>query len=258
MFKKSDESYDFSIQTIAEKIPVPPAWPDSVILSAEVGGCGVRWSPVEDAVAYRVYKRSKAEFLPETPSKEAPYALVFQCGGDDPGLGVEYLPTVDSTHWVDKGTAPTHRYWYYVTALNAQSVESSHFTTRTNPTPGDPTYGSISPFEKPPIKLDSVYVVPNPYHVKAIRLYGRQQNILDFVGLPAACRIRIFTQSSDLVETIDHEYQYPPSSTEIWELRTSMDQTIASGLYVYVVDRCFDNNNKPFTATKVGKFVVIR
>lgn len=257
LFKTVNGGYDFRIETIAQKIVPPPAWPQSVILSSVTGGCKVEWSEVERLEAYRVYRRLQPTFYIETPGTKT-YPLVFQCGGIDPGGNVEYSPDV-VTNWTDEKVVPTEYYWYFVTAINNEGVESSHFVTRVNPNSDEPTRGAVAPFEKPPVNLDSVYVVPNPYHVKAVRLYpGQLLNYLKFVGLPAACRIRIFTQNGDLIATIDHELQFPPSSSERWEMRTFMNQTIASGLYVYVVDKCRDHNNNPIDNTKVGKFTVIR
>jgi hypothetical protein len=258
LFQKGTGNYDFTIQSIAEKIKAPPAWPDSIILSSAIGGCSIQWAPVSGANAYRVYRRSRVEFSVETPSTDPVYELVYQCGGDDPGDGVEYSSTIDSTRWIDQNTSITRNYWYYVTVVNDEGIESSHFMTRTNPTRGDPLYGSVTPFEKPPYSLDSIYVVPNPYHSKSIKLYDRDENILTFVGLPASCRIRIFTQSGVLIETIDHELAFPPSSSENWQMRTSNDQTIASGLYFYIIDQARNHEDEPINSTKVDKFVVIR
>jgi len=257
LFRGANGRYDFSIQSIAGKIAPPPAWPARQELSSEVGGCGVEWSPVAGAVAYRVYRRLQPFFYAETPGTET-YRVVFQCGGTRPAGDVEYSPDA-VTRWTDKNVAPAQHYWYYVTAVNAQGIESSQFVTRTEPTLTNTDYGSVTPYESSPADLKGVYVVPNPYHVKAAsRLYGRPENLLDFVGLPASCRIRIFTQSGELVTTLNHAYQFPPSSTETWEMRTSMDQTIASGVYIYVVDEAQDYEGNSIRQSKRAKFVVIR
>ncbi|UCE07162.1 MAG: hypothetical protein JSW07_03765 [bacterium] len=258
LFKTTAGDYDFRIETIAQKITSPPTWPDSVVLSSVTGGCRVQWSEVNEAVSYRVYRRLQPKFYIEQPGTVT-YPLVFQSGGDNPGENVKYNPDL-VTSWIDENVVPAQYYWYYVTAINADGIESSHFVTRINPDDDDPIRGGITPFEKPPVALDSIYVIPNPYHVKMVRLYPEQLVLdhLNFVGLPAVCRVRIFTQTGDLIATIDHELQFPPKTTESWEMRTSMNQTIASGLYVYVVDNCRDHTNKPINQTKVGKFVVIR
>lgn len=256
LFKTSGGDYDYQVETIAQKIESPPPWPGRVELSPATGGNQIDWTPVPEAIAYRVYRRLQPDFHIETPGTIT-YPMVFQTGGEDPGAGIEYAANL-VTSWKDENVVPTQFYWYFITAVNSAGVESSHFVTRTNPISSDPTRGGVTPFEKPPVTLDSLFVVPNPYHVKSVRLYDRVLDYIDFVGLPASCRIRIFTQSGDLIATINHELTFPPSSKESWEMRTSTNQTIASGLYVYVVDRCRDYTEEPINLTKVGKFVVIR
>ena len=256
LFVTPEGNYDFDIKTISEKISPPPPWPGMVKISSVVAGCKVEWSEVGEAVAYRVYRRLQPTFYIEQPGTET-YPLVFQTGGENPGDEIEYDPAL-TTSWTDENVVPAQYYWYYVTAINVAGVESSHFVSRSNPTAGDLTRGGVTPYEKPPENISSIQVVPNPYHIKSVRLYNRTLDLLDFVGLPAGCRIRIFTQSGDLISTIDHELQVPPSSAESWEMRTSTNQTIASGLYVYVVDECKNHENRSINQTKVGKFVVIR
>jgi hypothetical protein len=258
LFKTSGGSYNFSLESIAANIPSAPPWPAEIKLSSVVGGCKIEWSEVSGTAAYRIYRQLPRDFSVESPLDTAVFPLVFQCGGNNPDRGAEYSSDI-VTSWIDVNVVPARHYRYYVTAVNNEGIESSQYIARVYGTSGNPLRGSVTPFETPPVTLDSVYIIPNPYHSKAVRkLYNRDEDILDFVGLPAACRIRIFTQSGDLVATIQHEYQYPPSSSEAWEMRTSTDQTLASGVYVYAVDECRDHNNKPINKTKVGKFVVIR
>jgi hypothetical protein len=97
--------------------------------------------------------------------------------------------------------------------------------------------------------------------VKGDRLYSAvnfPQRSIRFVGLPAQCRIRIYTQSGDLVATIHHELFFPPSDTEDWRLITDTDQFVASGLYIYVVDQTKDGQGNDLGLSKVGKLVIIR
>ncbi|UCE06639.1 MAG: hypothetical protein JSW07_00950, partial [bacterium] len=163
LFERPDGSYDFTIESIAEKIPSAPPWPQEIRLRSVVGGCQVEWSEVPEAVAYRVYRRLPKDFSVESPLDTTVYPLVFQCGGEDPGEGIEYSPII-ITNWTDEKVVAAQSYWYYITAINAEGVESSQFIARINPTSGNPLRGSVMPFEKPPGTLDSVYVVPNPYH----------------------------------------------------------------------------------------------
>jgi hypothetical protein len=248
-----------TLSEMSADIGIPPAWPESVSLDPVVGGCRVEWMPVSNAVGYRVYRRARIDFDPNEPRLEPAYSLVYQCGGINPGEGIEYSPQVDSTVWVDQNVYPVFQYWYAVTSFNEQGIESSHFITRTNPLPSDNTYGSVSPFGLEYFDLDEVHVIPNPYHVKSLRLYDWPENVLAFVNLPANCRIRIFSQNGTLIfSDYHHSESALPASRYDWNMRTSNDQTIASGIYIYVIDQCRQHQGQEINKSKVGKFSVIR
>jgi hypothetical protein len=248
-----------TLQEIANEVGIPPLWPDSLILSSVCGGCRVKWSEVEEANAYRVYRRDQINFDVAEPSKEPAYTLVYQSGGEDPGNGVEYSPVIDSTVWIDRNVYPVLNYWYYVTALDIDGLESSHYITRTNPLPADNTYGSLSPFDRDIQDANEVHVIPNPYDVRALKLYDWPENILTFVGLPANCRIRIFSQSGALVFTDFHEStEGLPDTRYDWNMRSATDQSVASGMYIYVIDKCKDFQRNDLNIKKVDKFVVIK
>jgi hypothetical protein len=247
-----------TLNDIAEEIGSPLAWPDSSILDPVVGGCRVRWTPVENAAAYRVYRREQVDFDIAEPKKESAYKLIYQTGGENPGEGVEYSPTIDSTVYIDRNVYSIFNYWYYITALNDEGVESSHFILRTNPLPANNILGSIKPFEQEYINLNEVYVIPNPYHTQSLKLYNWPEDVLTFMGLPANCRIRIFSQNGTLVFNDHHQSKNLPASRYDWNMRSSMHQSIASGLYVYVIDRCKDFNGNDINDIKKGKFIVVQ
>jgi hypothetical protein len=52
---------------------------------------------------------------------------------------------------------------------------------------------------------------------------------LAFYGLPPFCRIKIYTETGDLIETIDHTNG---SGDEYWHSLTSSNQLVVSGLYI--------------------------
>lgn len=258
-FQVNNYDLETTLLDVADEIGSAPAWPDSMVLEPVIGGCRVRWTPVDGASAYRVYRRDRVEFDPDTPQRKPAYSLVYQCGGEDPGGDVKYSQTNESTFWVDEDVFTVFNYWYYVTAVNSDGVESSHFIGRTQPKAADKTYGSIQPFDKEYQNLDNVHVIPNPYNVQSLKLYPGFGEDLVFVGLPASCRIRIFSQNGILVFTYRHESGTElPSNLYEWDLRTETNQKVASGLYIYVIDECKDFNGKEITGTKVDKFVVIR
>ena len=248
-----------TLQGVSSELGVPPAWPGSMILSPVVGGCRVAWTSVEDAVAYRVYRRSRIDFDLAEPRYESAYSLAYQCGGDDPGEGIEYSPTIDSTSWIDHNSYPIFNYWYYVTSVSAEGVESSHYLGRTYPKSSDEYFGSVQPYDRERIDLSEVYVLPNPYDVRSLKLYDGALDQLAFIGLPANCRIRIFTQSGVLVFKDRHRSATDlPVSRYNWNMRSLTDQTVASGLYIYVIDQCRSYAGAEIDVTKIGKFVVIK
>ena len=69
-----------------------------------------------------------------------------------------------------------------------------------------------------------------------------------FNHLPNQCKISIFTMAGDHVADIDHSNNL---GYEYWNMRSSNDQFIAYGLYVYVV-------SLPDGQKKVGKFLIIK
>jgi len=175
-------------------------------------------------------------------------------------LNTEELDRTDEglLKWTDEEVVPGMNYWYAVTAVNEDGVESSKFLNRTEPTISSSTRGSVIPLREAATVLDSVFVVPNPFHVRGVLPANFSRTGINFVGLPAQCRIRIYTQSGDLVATINHELTFPPSDIEQWELRTNSDQFLASGLYIFVVDQAKDSFGNNLGVSKVDKFVVIR
>lgn len=257
-FVTNSGNLNLTLQQISQELGVPPAWPDSMIQNPAVGGCRIDWTTVDGAEAYRVYRRDQVDFDLSEPVPTV-YSLVYQCGGQDPGGGVEYSPTIGATAWVDSSVFPVYNYWYYVTAVGDDGTESSHFIGRTWPKSTDFTYGSIQSYDRERENLDDVHIIPNPYNAKSLKVYDWPQDKLTFYGLPANCRIRILAQNGILVYTHNHESEGDlPVSSYNWDMKTASDQTIASGMYIYVIDKCLDYTGMEINATKVGKFVVIR
>jgi hypothetical protein len=83
-----------------------------------------------------------------------------------------------------------------------------------------------------------------------------EPNKIMFMDIPASCTINIYTESGDLVKTIEHD---SGSGDEIWggnilNLQTVSDsgQLLVSGIYIaHITDK--DSGN-----TTTAKFVIIR
>ncbi len=247
-----------------ENLPTPPPAPDDFNITPGPGKIELEWKSVADKkdwqtkeldfVGYKVYR---AEGIYTNP-----YKLITTFNGD-------------TTHYTDRNTERGKKYYYSVTAFDdgtknttginlGQSLESSRYYNRNYAVGGSPFLGS-----RP--QLDSVYVVPNPYHVQGLAYGGtvvedyndvpRLEDKLGFVGLPAKAIIRIFTMSGDLLATVPHPNPDNPNSVsesadEEWFQITDYWQTIRSGVYVYYIEG-WDLEGKSVGSTK-GKFVIIR
>jgi hypothetical protein len=100
--------------------------------------------------------------------------------------------------------------------------------------------------------LDDIKVVPNPYYVRAQWDTDKYNKHVKFTHLPARCRIRIFTTSGILIQTIEHsEANGDPVGYESWNLRNVENLDIASGLYIYQVKDLESGKEK------IGKFAII-
>ncbi|KPJ65167.1 hypothetical protein AMJ44_10805 [candidate division WOR-1 bacterium DG_54_3] len=99
------------------------------------------------------------------------------------------------------------------------------------------------------VNLDDIKVVPNPYIVRNAWERSRDYSRIAFTHLPDKCTIRIYTLSGDLLQTLEHE-SATFDGNENWDLLTTNDQKIASGIYIYHVDSEYGE--------KIGKFAVVR
>lgn len=218
---------------------------------------------VQDFVGYRLY-RTEDSYLNV-------YSKIWECGGNTG------IPVINK--YTDRDVRRGKNYYYYVTAYDdgsqntselayGKSVESSHFSNRNY------QFAAV-PFEGAHSKLDSVYVVPNPFHAQGLEYGGtfREDYLIDpystarpedriyFVGLPAKAIIRIFTIHGDLVKTLHHPNPENPQSVaesadEMWFQITDSWQTIKSGVYFYHIEGWDYQGNSVGSTT--GKFVVIR
>lgn len=209
---------------VAPSLPLGPSWPSSVSYNSGPSQNELSWSAVSDAVSYNVYRMVGAE----TALADPPVPIA----------------NVTGTSYTDTDVVRGERYFYAVTAVNANNQESSLFATRG-------ANAGVSPFSSPVTDLTQVRVVPNPYSILGGSAnFTGQPNKLLFVNLPANAIIRIFTLNGDLVTRLDHT---SGSGDEEWEIMANdNNQFIVSGVYVaHITDPATGN-------TDIEKFVVVR
>lgn len=208
------------------RLPATPNWPASVTVTSGPDQNELSWDAVSGAAKYHVYR----------------YA------GRHTEVS-ELIGTPTGTTFNDETALRGTRYYYSVTAVDANGLESSRFATRTEA-------DGVSPFRGPTNDVTQVRIVPNPYQVQGGQLndggfnYQGQPNKLQFVNLPGQAVIHIFTITGDLVTRLDHT---SGSGDESWDLMISdNNQFLVSGIYfAHIEDTATGDKH-------VERFVVVR
>jgi hypothetical protein len=165
-----------------------------------------------------------------------------------PGSGTATLPT--SGTW-------THRsYAGWVSASVGQATEDpSGYVFNSQPRPPMvPGLRVVFEVEQAtaltePTDLKRVHTVPDPYYATSAFDLGPTQKELQFVNLPPAATIRIYSLSGVLVDVINHSDPAGGGMAK-WNLRNRSNQFVASGVYLFHV-------STPDGKSEVGKFTVV-
>ncbi len=236
---------------------VPKAYPpmtvtdgeNSLELTEEPGSIKITWPEIpssyhdpltlqNDFAGYRVYRSTYFTIGPwklvaDIPKNSALY--------DD--FGKVYYIDSDLPYGVGN--------YYCVTTYDTDGNESAK--QNNNRYPVYPLRGANKDFPQ------NVYVVPNPFKQHS-GLYGTNERYrMEFIGLPAKCRIKIFTAVGELVKEIYHD---DGTGSVAWGSIKALDyqlnqwmMTIAPGVYVYAVESLVPEHNGE---TFIGKFAIIK
>lgn len=233
---------DITVNSGPDKITVAWGYPDPTYYIDPATG-------VDDWDAWRVYRKQGAYLVndPLDQQSHAKWDLVFETHDRSvttfvdhtPQRGVDYYYAVTG---VDNGTQNIYD------VNPGQKLESSMYVTRSQ-IPATSYKPSLV------TSTGQVRVVPNPASARAVgslAFSGTPDRIL-FVNLPLKCKLRIFTETGDLVTTIDH---YGTADHQ-WDQRTDNNQYVASGIYILAVTDAQDLNGQPLKDEFV-KFVIVR
>ncbi len=188
------------------------------------------------------------------------YELVYTGGAADrsyddttPRRGIDYFYYVVATGGTTDGSdgAPTGR----------KLTSSRYYTQTYTPTQLKRPQGAA---------MEGIRVVPNPFYIgspggqratDSPRFFD-QDDKLAFYDVPGQCRIQIYTELGELIDTIEHA---DGSGDVFWDHTTSSRQVIVSGIYIAVITvtaDIVDNNTgeQLFSEgqTAFRKFVIIR
>ncbi len=227
-FQRATDAFNAGWQI--PRAPLPPS-------TFDVAGGGDRilltWDvyPEADHEAFEIY-RAASRF-------DSTHVLIHTAGPaertfDDtsPVRGLDYYYYIVSTKSVGAGPGTP-----------AGTLRSSRYYTQ--------TYSPTNLKRQAGTSLDQVRIVPNPFKLSAdanIR-FPDQTDKLAFFDIPGRCRIDIYSELGELVDTIEH---VDGSGDDFWDHTTSSRQVVVSGLYVAVITD-LDTGDRV-----VKKFVIIR
>jgi hypothetical protein len=186
----------------------------------------------QDFQGYRIY-RYQGEALKGEPQLVAQFDIIDGVGYD---TGLPPLNAQGLREFSDGNLLDGFPYEYSVTSFSAPDavndlgeLESGYYENSTVVYPGSAPSTPDNP--------RTIGVYPNPYRAGSLydnRLVERELGRkIWFTGLPARCRIQVFTLAGELVQTLEHDD--PNSGQESWDLLSGFDRAIASGLYIYAV-----------------------
>ncbi|MCU7493926.1 MAG: hypothetical protein HF314_03210 [Ignavibacteria bacterium] len=242
-----------------ESIPTPPPPPDIDVKAGPY--CNfVSWSysdpsyfkntitGVDDWDEWKVYRKRGASLTddPLDQKSGAKWELVYS------------TKLRDSVNFIDRNVQRGVNYFYAVTAVNngsqnnteifpGERLESSKYANMTQI--------PVIPFQPGLAESDKIRIVPNPAtsYAAGAQLNAGEANRISFFNLPYKCTLKIFTETGDLIKTIDHI----GTADDKWDQRTSGNQYVVSGLYILAVTNCkaLDGKNLP---DQFLKFVIVR
>ncbi len=98
-------------------------------------------------------------------------------------------------------------------------------------------------------QMKDIRVVPNPYYAQYSSMVetAEGQAVIEFQKVPDKCTIRIYTLAGDLVRTINHD---DGTGTARWNLQSSSQRQISSGIYIYHVESPYGE--------RLGRFAIIK
>lgn len=216
-------------------IPQPPPPPESFTVSSGGDRIVLEWANNAESWPYfNGYEIYRASARPDTL-----YDLLFSC---DKNNVVNRYDDITAKRGFN--------YYYYIVSKDDGSqndinpgtpLVSGKYYTVTN---------QAAYLRRPSVltTMDSIRVVPNPFHLGGRSIQFDQPDRIAFFGLPPQCTIKIYTERGDLIKTLNHTNN---SGDELWESVTSSRQIVVSGLYIAVFET--PDGEKTFR-----KFVIIR
>lgn len=231
-------------------IPQAPYPPKSFNVDSRGGRIDLSWASNTDGPEVKGYELYRNTIDPVDGYVSNNYYSKFEKIADLSATETEYQ---DSTQNQDAA------YYYYIVAVGDDSpaVTALNIPAYKLKSSRAYTQSYVSAFKRSkgePNITEKVRVYPNPYIISASDNWLPQggsieRNKVMFDKISQTCTIRIFTEIGELIKTIKHT---DGSGSDSWDLRTSSNQLVVSGIYIALVtdDKTGDK--------EIVKFSIIR
>ena len=242
-FRRAQAAYDEGYD-----IPTGPKPPRTFHVQGDAGGIQLEWELFENAdpAAFEIY-RGQDQYQGEL---EEGFIYNKIATIEDPS---EVCSGGTCTYLDDENVERGVDYFYYMQVVGEPNTDGTGMTpTGVTLKSGRYYTQTYTParLKEDAGTLETVEVVPNPYKLSAsdeVGYAGAER--IGFLDVPGQATIEIYTERGDLVTTIEHTDN---SGDAFWDLSSSAEQLVASGVYIAVV------TNTETGGSTIKKFVIIR
>lgn len=228
--------------------PTPTDGENSLRITTEPGQIFIDWPPISptytdpilginDFAGYRVYRSNYFTIGPWVLAKD---------------INKDSVNIVDGfVRFVDKDLPFGVGNYYCVTSYDQDGNESGKVNNTRFP---------IYPLRAPNNEFPkNVFVVPNPFRQHSNLTGKGEQYRMEFIGIPAICKIKIYTLTGDLVQEIFHD---DGSGSEAWGSIKRADYQlskwtlgVAPGIYLFRVESLVAGHEGE---SFIGKFAIVK
>jgi hypothetical protein len=228
--------------------PTPTDGENTLKITTEPGAITISWPPISssykdpitginDVAGYRVYR--------STYFTIGPWILVSDIKKDS------VVIVNGNIQYEDKNVQYGVGNYYCVTSYDVDGNESGKVNNSRFP---------IYPLRPPNQQFPkNVYVVPNPFRQHSGLTGTGERYRMEFVGIPAKCKIRIYTLNGDIIQEIYHD---DGSGSEAWGSIKLLDYQlnkwalgIAPGVYIYRVESLVPGHTGE---SFIGKLAIVK
>lgn len=228
--------------------PTPTNGENSLTITTEPGQIIIAWPPIpplykdpisglNDFAGYRVYRSAYFTI--------GPWTLVSDLKKDSVAV------VNGMVRYVDRDQAFGVGNYYCVTTYDVEGNESGKVNNNRFP---------IYPLRAPNVEFPrNVFVVPNPFLQHSGLTGTGERYRIEFIGIPAKCRIKIYTLTGDVVQELDHD---DGSGSEAWGSILRLDYQlnkwtlgVSPGVYLFRVESLVDGHEGE---SYIGKFAIVK